>query len=629
MIDDDPRIDPADVRGAKFPGSFRRYDAKAVEDFLESVAQRVAATNRLVDDLRRDLDAARSVRKVEAPAQDPFEAPKLSNVSEEELVNLVGEETAHVLATARKAAADIRSKAEESAARVIREATTEADRLLEEAKARAEELTTEAVGARDAAVAEAEESAASIRAAAEAEAESLRSAARDDADAAAAEAAASREQAEEEAQRILEAARDEGRSMINEAKDVRSRVLEDLQRRRDLGRSQVERLIAGREQILAAYAAVRENVDDITAHLEEGLLDAPSDPALDEGFVGIVATARSDEAIDEAAIDEAVVDADGTEIDHAPEEAVAIDDAHPAPPDGESPADESSDVESSEVESSEVETLFARIRNERAESVARAQKVLAAEEGDVRAPAAERDDRPVTDAAAPPEAVGEADHVDRARLADEHAVDRRRDDIVPLDKRLSRALKRHLADEQNEVLDALRRTESTDPADLLPAEDEHVAGYAEVAAPELAAAADAGAATVGGTPVIDVGDLARSLGESLIAPFRRRIERSAADVDGDADALDERLRALYREWKVEHIGAATTDALLSAYAAGQLAAAPDGAALLWRIDPSQGPCPDAQDNALAGAITKGETFPTGDQCPQAHQGCRCLLVVEG
>ena len=620
MIDDDPRIDPADLRGAKFPGSFRRYDAKAVEDFLESVAQRVAATNRLVDDLRRDLDAARSVRKVEAPAQDPFEAPKLSNVSEEELVNLVGEETAHVLATARKAAADIRSKAEESAARVIREATTEADRLLEEARARAEELTTEAAGARDAAVAEAEASAASIRAAAEAEAEELRSVAREDAEAAAAEAATSREQAEEEAQRILEAARDEGRSMVNEAKDVRSRVLEDLQRRRDLGRSQVERLIAGREQILAAYAAVRENVDEITAHLEEGLLDAPSDPALDEGFVGIVATARSDEPIaadaDADADADLDADADGTEPDGAAEDQT-VEPVESDPPGG----------EARESESSDVETLFARIRDERAESVARAQKVLAAEEGDVDAPAADGDDRAAADG--PPALVGEADHVDRALLADEHAVARRRDDIVPLDKRLSRALKRHLADEQNEVLDALRRTESTDPADLLPPEDVHVAGYAEVAAPELAAAADAGAATVGGTPVIDVGDLARSLGESLIAPFRRRIERSAADVDGDADALDERLRALYREWKVEHIGAATTDALLSAYAAGQYAAAPDGAALLWRIDPSQGPCPDAQDNALAGAVTKGETFPTGDRCPQAHQGCRCLLVVEG
>ena len=47
----------------------------------------------------------------------------------------------------------------------------------------------------------------------------------------------------------------------------------------------------------------------------------------------------------------------------------------------------------------------------------------------------------------------------------------------------------------------------------------------------------------------------------------------------------------------------------------------------WLIDPTQGPCPDAQDNALAGAVPVGEVFPTGDACPQAHPGCRCLLVV--
>jgi hypothetical protein len=125
-----------------------------------------------------------------------------------------------------------------------------------------------------------------------------------------------------------------------------------------------------------------------------------------------------------------------------------------------------------------------------------------------------------------------------------------------------------------------------------------------------------------------VSGLAEDLGAALIVPFRRRIERSAGEVEGDADALDERLRALYREWKVEHIGGATGDALLSAYASGQHAAAADGAPLHWRIDPAQGPCPDAQDNALAGAVAKGEAFPTGDHCPQAHPGCRCLLVVE-
>jgi hypothetical protein len=39
-----------------------------------------------------------------------------------------------------------------------------------------------------------------------------------------------------------------------------------------------------------------------------------------------------------------------------------------------------------------------------------------------------------------------------------------------------------------------------------------------------------------------------------------------------------------------------------------------------------GPCPDCDDNALAGPTPRGEVFPTGQPHPPAHAGCRCLLV---
>ena len=71
------------------------------------------------------------------------------------------------------------------------------------------------------------------------------------------------------------------------------------------------------------------------------------------------------------------------------------------------------------------------------------------------------------------------------------------------------------------------------------------------------------------------------------------------------------------------------DALLASFARGMYDAAPKGSSLQWRIDPVQGPCPDAQDNALAGSVVKGDEFPTGDVCPQAHPGCRCVVVIDG
>lgn len=655
MIEDDPRIDPAGLRDIRFPGSFRRYDSKAVDDFLESVAEKIVATNTLVDDLRRELETARRQSPSEpagsASEPSPFDAPDLSTLSEDELDHLVGEETAHVLSTARKAASDIRSKAEESAARVIREATATAAQLTGTAEAEAAALTAEATSARDVAVAEAEAEAEELRATAVASADELLATARADAEQIRETAEEERRAAEAEVERIIEEAKDEGRTMVAEAKKVRSRVLEDLQRRRDLGRSQVERLAAGRDELLEAYAAVRANLDEITGRLEVGLREvgsSSSDPLLDDGFAGIVISELEDEVDEADATDEAQPPghadagaADGAADDGDAGDPAAADDVEEATTSvagtdadddgpGLDPADDDPSADD-DADDQDVDALFAKIRAERAESVARAQKVLA---GDDAEPGGRTgaDDEPVSAVdpeAEQPEEPGDPDHqVPAELLADAEVLAQRSDVLGPLDKDLSRALKRHLADEQNVVLDALRRSESTDPAELFPSLDEHVAGYAAVAEVQLTAAAQAGASTVDADAAVDVGALAAELGSSLIESFRRRIERSAADVDGDADALDERLRALYREWKVEHIGAATTDALLSAYALGQHAAAPKGSSLRWLIDPDQGPCPDAQDNALAGAVPKGEPFPTGDECPQAHPGCRCILVVE-
>ncbi len=686
---DDPRIDPADLRAVRFPGSFRRYEARAVDEFLESVAQRIESTNDIVDDLRRQLEdsgvhaaggsTAFTLLPREEPVFDasdapdtpgpeparsamaPSDAPNLGTLSDDELVGLVGQETAHVLSTARHAADDIRSKAEESAARVIREATAESKRLVDEAEQRSVELTAEAQSVRDAAVGAAEEEGRRLRAEAEAAAEQIRVQADAEAEAATEHATRIRGEAETEAARAIEEAREEGRTMVGEAKEVRARILADLQRRRDAGRSQVERLAAGRGRLLDAYATVRANVDDITTQLDSALVEEPEPESVDleseiDGAAAHVAAAEAERAAASAAddetdeLDDADAMDDGVVDEPAPDapaegSATADETEADAPYDHAGVADEDGSVDErsddhdatgdpddgaeDDSEDGDVDALFERIRSGRAESVARAQQVLGDDEGSPPTPESE----PEPESAGAQEADtiadegGGADQVPVDMLAVGPVHEHRSEVVSKLEKSLSRALKRHLADEQNEVLDALRQTESTDAGDLLPVRDAQVGGYADVAIKGLAAAAKAGASSTDGVEA-DVGPLAVRLAESLVDPFRRRIEDSAADVEGDADALDERLRALYREWKVERIGPVVSDALLSAFGAGQLAAAPDGARLRWLIDPEQGPCPDAQDNALAGAVTKGESFPTGDACPQAHPGCRCLLAVE-
>ena len=53
---------------------------------------------------------------------------------------------------------------------------------------------------------------------------------------------------------------------------------------------------------------------------------------------------------------------------------------------------------------------------------------------------------------------------------------------------------------------------------------------------------------------------------------------------------------------------------------------PTGGPLRWVVQDTGGPCPDCDDDVLAGSLPKGEPFPTGQPYPPAHPGCRCLLV---
>jgi hypothetical protein len=66
--------------------------------------------------------------------------------------------------------------------------------------------------------------------------------------------------------------------------------------------------------------------------------------------------------------------------------------------------------------------------------------------------------------------------------------------------------------------------------------------------------------------------------------------------------------------------------VLHAYGRGVYEATPADANVCWLVDPSATPCPDADDNALAGAIAKGQPFPTGHLHAPAHPGCRCQVV---
>ena len=191
---------------------------------------------------------------------------------------------------------------------------------------------------------------------------------------------------------------------------------------------------------------------------------------------------------------------------------------------------------------------------------------------------------------------------------------------------LARRLKRELADEQNDVLDRLRRAKPAGLDDLFPDAEEHSARWAKATVTALYEAAAAGAHWSGGG-ASPTADLADELARGLVLPLRERIERSFVASDGNLDDVADRVRALYREWKNQRLPEAVPHAVVAAYGKGLFDATPSGTKVRWVVDPQQGPCPDCDDNVLAGAIVKGEEFPTGNRFAPAHPGCRCLVLV--
>lgn len=289
--------------------------------------------------------------------------------------------------------------------------------------------------------------------------------------------------------------------------------------------------------------------------------------------------------------------------------------------------------------SGSVEGLFARIRAGREQAVADARQVLAdppnPDESEQQADGGSHLEA---------EAEGTRPHADLPRVpAEDEAVLQRRDEAVgPIETTLSRRLKRALQDEQNDLLDRLRglRTQPT-AALVLPAQDAHAERFADAGRPSLDKAAKAGAAfaiaslrpglspAAAATEMPDTDDLATELAAAVVDPLRRRLEQAFTDGGAeDQSVLVESLGAAYREWKTQRIEELASDHVAQAFVRGAFGATPEGTRLRWLVEDVNGPCPDCDDNALAGGLVKGEPFPTGQQFPPAHAGCRCLLVPE-
>ncbi|MGH9064781.1 MAG: hypothetical protein ACRD0L_12560, partial [Acidimicrobiales bacterium] len=245
------------------------------------------------------------------------------------------------------------------------------------------------------------------------------------------------------------------------------------------------------------------------------------------------------------------------------------------------------------------------------------------------------------EAPAPAESAGEEAEPEGAppeEVVSESRLQRRDEAVEPIVSGLARKLKRALQDDQNDLLDRLRSEGAARGPALLADAGPQRDHFAKVSADFLRRAAVAGAAFVaaegggsGGRP--DTGAAgtagraqAGELADSLGAELRRRLELALFETaDADEAGVAEMVGAAYREWKGQRIERLAGDHVVAAFTIGVLSAS-SSEPLAWIVDDEGGPCPDCDDNALAGPQEPGARYPTGQTHPPAHPGCRCLLA---
>jgi DivIVA domain-containing protein len=573
VVSSTPRLSTDEIVNHSFAKGVRGYSETEVRAFLRRVSEELAVARGREHELEAAVDAL----------EEQVRAPRA--LTEQELLDALGEETARLLRSAREASDDIRKKAEERAARLVDDATTSGERTRAEA---AELLATRT---------------------AEAEAKMTELIARGEAKAASAIDAATAE-----AEAIVDQARRQGHEMLDEAKAARERVLGDLVRRRALLNGQIEALRTGRDRLLDAYRTVKGTFLQATEALAqvEARAAAERSTSVSEPVDIAAEIAAEIDKLDEGLATEPGADTPSADGDAVAATAVGGSDA--------------------EVETAlaDVDSLFARLRAGHDDAGSDADQTTAI---DTVAGEPVVGDTPVgSEGAGAAEPVAseqpKAPAPNRPRFSDQEWRTRRSKALDPLLPTLVKRSKRRAQDDQNGLLDSVRRHKGRPTSQQVLGEAEAARdAWAEVMRETLDRSYAAGRTATGAGPSSEGAptDLVADVAETVAFPLRERLVVAIdSGVEGDAGGLVERIGARYREWKNQSLEATLAEALATAWNRGVYDAAPDDA-VLWWVPLATGRCSDCDDNALEPTV-KGKQFPTGQALPPAHPGCKCLLV---
>ena len=668
---------PSAVGAAAFPVARRGFDQGEVRDFLRMVAAELARLQERERFLEAEMRSMQT-RGLSGPGR----------LDEETVTTLLGEEAARVLTVARDASTQIRERAEDSATRLVKDAAEDAARIRESAMSEAQRIRDDAAADAEAEIEMAKQQGRDMVNEAREYREKVLSELSRRRDAARAQIEQllhGRDRllnvferariASESVLNELHEAHDEPETLVNLAPTTGPIPIVNPQHPSVTAYDHAAAEAAERE----ARSAVEE-AESLVA--EAAAFDIPLDGPPTVGTGGTAGPVTDHEAavdiVDVADDDEIVELVEIVEIVEHPEDALAdslpeVDDsvASAATPAAETAAATAVDADDApatnvvslfdrrpvrvpEVEENphpavdhpvsaapkkdaKVDDIFARLRAGSTEEVARAS-----------APAPAADPEPKTasvDASGKkPAAKKTAEKKQTEKKTEKPArftpvVDPARfsardEAVAPVVSQIARKFKRILADEQNNVLEHLRNKRSSLELDaVLGTVDEQAKRYAAAVSEDAMTAASAGAKSMKDARGTSKRVTQKAVGSEvtaavlagLVAMFREDTRVAVGEAEGDRQVLAGLMRDVYRKWKLTGIDEHVDDVACAAYNAGAYLSLEPSTAIHWLVDAESACCGDCADNALAGAVTKGEQFPTGDMHPMAHTGCRCLI----
>ena len=621
---------PAAVGSAQFNVSRKGYDQGEVRDFLRMVSAELARLQEREKFLESEMRAMQT-RGLSDPGV----------LDEATVTALLGEETARVLTVAREAAQQMRDRAAETAERIVREASAEVARLREQAEIESSRRRSDAATDSESEIDLAKQQGREMVNEARAYREKLLN-----------ELAVRRELARQQIEELIRS-RDRLKAAFERASLAASGVVGDLT---DFDEAAEEFQQAVPVVIETKPISVIEPRNDSPTNVlpfdREKFEDDATEPVSElvteiviEPVTEIVSEPEKLEPVVEAEnivpviqdLAPTIADEQPAESDdghrakivqmfgrtsrrlHPSTETPEVDQPAPTVPEAKTPAL----IQKVEPKKSSVDDLFAKLRQAGAENVASSVKTVK----DLSHNSLHKATETPKKAVEPPKPIE----------PDLKMFERRDSALIAVDESLVKKLKRVLADEENAMLNYLQSKKAQVALEkVLPSFENQLQTFVEATSKELIEAAMSGAQSlskslksdlrkkISNATVMQV--LSKKLADDIVYPLRERIQKCVESSDGSTDEMSSLIRSAYREWKMKQVDKIVGDISRLAYSRGAYLVLETGVKVCWMVDPNGPPCADAEDNSLAGEVNCGEKFPTGDEHPVIHAGCKCLVV---